>query len=88
MLLQLPSPAWCARPPLLLRRRYSRGEVDGQLAPGAGPNSPFDQPFYLLLNLALGGWMTENTPPEVLRQTLATPQSLLVDWVRVHGLEW
>ena len=43
---------------------------------------PFDtgQPFFLILNLAVGGWFdTPHLPPEDLQ-----PQRLLVDYVRVY----
>jgi beta-glucanase (GH16 family) len=43
---------------------------------------PFDrgQPFFLILNLAVGGWFdTPNMPPENME-----PQRLLVDYVRVY----
>ena len=43
--------------------------------------APFDQPFYLLINLAVGGTFSGNP-------TAATvfPQSLYVDYVRVYEL--
>jgi beta-glucanase (GH16 family) len=43
---------------------------------------PFDRghPFYLILNLAVGGWFDPgHPPPEDM-----SPQRLLVDWVRVY----
>ena len=43
---------------------------------------PFDHghPFFLILNLAVGGWFDQgHTPPEDMK-----PQRLLVDWVRVY----
>lgn len=47
----------------------------------AHPHAPFDQPFYLLLNLAVGGqWAHE--PPE----TTEYPMQLVVDYVRVYDL--
>jgi beta-glucanase (GH16 family) len=40
----------------------------------------FDQPFFLLLNVAVGGrWV--GAPDE----STVFPQTMLVDWVRVHG---
>jgi len=48
----------------------------------SGPNpfaAPFDRPFHLILNLAIGGnWPG---PPDA---TTAFPQSLIVDYVRVY----
>ena len=44
---------------------------------------PFDQPFHLLLNLAVGGdWGGKEGVDEA-----AFPQRLEVDWVRVYALE-
>jgi beta-glucanase (GH16 family) len=61
--------------------------VDGVLFQTAEPTSgeepaywPFDEghTFYLILNLAVGGWFDEpHLPPEDL-----TPQRLYVDYVR------
>lgn len=64
-------------------------------SPNAGPNSPFDQPFHILLNLAVGG----NWPSAIYQSTFGkmmniadvqqslgtTGKSLMVDWVRVCG---
>lgn len=51
----------------------------------AAPNAPFDKPFHLLLNMAVGGnfpWV----PPEATAATLAAgPKHMWVDWVRVSG---
>lgn len=52
--------------------------------PSAGaPEWPFDQPFHLLLNIAVGGtWGgAQGVDPEVF------PQQLVVDYVRVYRLE-
>ena len=50
------------------------------------------QPFHILLNLALGSEATGFTQQdgvgiteEQLRATLAQPQAMLVDYVRVYG---
>ena len=40
---------------------------------------PFDHPFYLLLNLAVGGYWPG--PPDA---TTHFPAKMLVDWVRVY----
>ncbi|PJA74427.1 glycosyl hydrolase family 16 [bacterium CG_4_9_14_3_um_filter_65_15] len=46
----------------------------------AGTNWVFDHPFFLLLNLAVGGdWVG---PPDI---TTEFPQTMLVDYVRVYG---
>lgn len=64
------------------------GALPGWHTSGAGPSSPhapFDVPFHLLLNLAVGGnfpWVD----PSVVAQTLASgPRCMYVDWVRVYG---
>lgn len=44
------------------------------------PLAPFDQPFYLALNLAVGGYFPGNpTQPQVF------PASLQVDWIRIYN---
>ncbi|KAL4422942.1 hypothetical protein ABPG75_009139 [Micractinium tetrahymenae] len=65
--------------------------------PGAGANSPFDRPFHLLLNLALGSEASEFTTEggvgiteaqlqvrERLADPAGNPAQLVVDWVRVY----
>lgn len=47
------------------------------------PNAPFDQNFYLMLNLAVGGKLPETNN----RQTFdpaSFPAEMLIDWVRVY----
>ncbi len=64
-----------------------RWYVDGELyqtqtkwsSSGAAFPAPFDQPFYLLINLAVGGGWPG--PPD---DKTAFPQKLLVDYVRVY----
>jgi beta-glucanase (GH16 family) len=47
--------------------------------PDAPPTAPFDQPFYLLLNVAVGGnW------PGYPNETSEFPQRMEVDYVRVY----
>jgi beta-glucanase (GH16 family) len=41
---------------------------------------PFDRPYYLLLNLAMGGVLGGDVPED-----LAYPQELVVDWIRVYA---
>lgn len=61
--------------------------VDGYVYHSATPDDlppgtewVFDHPFFLLLNVAVGGrWVGD--PDE----TTEFPQTMLVDWVRVHG---
>ena len=40
----------------------------------------FDRPFYLILNLAIGGVLGGEVP-----DSLTFPQELVVDWVRVYA---
>lgn len=44
----------------------------------SGTQWPFDQPFYIILDQALGG----NWPGSVNKSDL--PQQMIVDWVRVY----
>lgn len=50
------------------------------------PNAPFDQPFYLMLNLAVGGRLsTTNNSEGIAPDTF--PTEVQVDWVRVYECE-
>ena len=46
---------------------------------GADPTQwPFDQPFYLMLDMQLGGaWVGEVDPADL-------PVQMIIDWVRVY----
>lgn len=58
---------------------YHNFEIDQA---GVGPENPFRQPYYLLINLALGGSWGGPVDDEFL------PQEYLIDYVRVHeGVE-
>ncbi|MEM7740949.1 MAG: glycoside hydrolase family 16 protein [Pseudomonadota bacterium] len=46
------------------------------------PHAPFDQPFHLILNLAVGGNLSEKSNQRGFSQD-SFPTELLVDWVRV-----
>ena len=46
------------------------------------PNAPFDRPFHLIVNLAIGGNWPENTNARGV-STAGFPKRLEVDWVRV-----
>ncbi|PSC67752.1 glucan endo-1,3-beta-D-glucosidase [Micractinium conductrix] len=50
-----------------------------------GPDSPFDQPFHILLNLAVRSTSTAFTNKVAVGDTLASPKQMLVDYVRVYG---
>lgn len=47
------------------------------------PHAPFDRPFYLMLNLAVGGNLAENKNGRGF-DPAAFPASLLIDWVKVE----
>lgn len=47
------------------------------------PNAPFDQPFYIMANLAVGGkWPEESNEKGLAESSL--PNQLAIDWVRVY----
>lgn len=53
------------------------------LGAGAGKNAPFDQEFYIIMNLAVGGWFDGGlTPTEGV-----IPATMNVDYVRVYQEE-
>jgi len=63
-----------------------RWYVDGRLthqadggwsAPGGGPGAPFDQDFFITLNLQVGGWAGQVADAQL-------PARYEVDWVRVY----
>lgn len=47
------------------------------------PNAPFDKPFYLMLNLAVGGGLSEKNNAKGFDPN-SFPSELIVDWVRVY----
>ena len=50
------------------------------------PNAPFDQPFYLMANLAVGGaWPERDNEGGV--DASAFPSEFIIDWVRVYQCE-
>lgn len=52
----------------------------------SGDSAPFDQPFYLNLNLAVGGNLSEHQNAGGVNETIF-PAEMLVDWVRVEQCE-
>ncbi|GFR41213.1 hypothetical protein Agub_g1884, partial [Astrephomene gubernaculifera] len=49
--------------------------------------APFDQPFYLILNMAVGGnYPAEQTDGLVITDSKHAPYKFLIDWVRVYRL--
>ena len=64
----------------------TRDEWDSEAAPD-NPRAPFDQPFHLILNVAVDGGFFANTDQKADRlPDSAFPQVFLVDYVRVF--EW
>jgi beta-glucanase (GH16 family) len=59
-------------------RRMNEWSTTGSVTPGA----PFDQPFYLILNLAIGGKLAETRGIGGVRLD-GYPKRMEVDWVRV-----
>ena len=51
------------------------------------PNAPFDQDFYLMLNLAVGGGLSEDNNARGFEPD-NFPAELLVDWVRVYQCDF
>jgi len=47
------------------------------------PNAPFDQPFYLMFNLAVGGNLSVGQNEKIFDPS-SYPNALIVDWVRVY----
>jgi beta-glucanase (GH16 family) len=47
------------------------------------PNAPFDQPFYLMANLAVGGKWPEESNDKGLAQS-SLPNQFAIDWIRVY----
>lgn len=45
--------------------------------------APFDQPFYIMANLAIGGRLSENNNDKGVAAAV-TPAELLIDWVRIY----
>lgn len=56
--------------------------TDSPLADG-NPNAPFDQRFFLILNLAIGGHLAESRTLGGVRVE-GYPRQFLIDWVRVY----
>lgn len=59
----------------------------GAVSKDTHPNAPFDQDFYLMLNLAVGGQLPENANDRGF-QSASFPSEVLVDWVRVYQCEF
>jgi beta-glucanase (GH16 family) len=72
---------------------FLNGESYGSLTPDDwstsselgdnNPNAPFDRPFFLILNLAVGGHLAESHNEGGVDESVF-PQTFTVDWVRVY----
>lgn len=91
----MPQITWYADGTPFFRMRPRQSRNDGgwySSGPGAGRFSPFDKPFHLLLNLALGSEATTFTAVDGVGVTEAQLQvslnggaTMRVDYVRVYG---
>jgi beta-glucanase (GH16 family) len=69
---------WLVDGRIYAERKASEWSTTGSKAPGA----PFDQPFHLILNLAIGGKLPEGRGLGGVRND-GYPKRMEVDWVRV-----
>lgn len=49
----------------------------------ANPVAPFDQPFYIMANLAIGGGLSERNNDKGVAENVA-PAEFLIDWIRIY----
>ena len=64
-------------------RRYAERRIGEWSTPASNdPHAPFDQPFHLILNLAIGGHLAEERNSRGVTTT-GFPRTMTVDWVRV-----
>ena len=59
----------------------------GNVSKETHPNAPFDQDFYLMLNLAVGGGLSEDNNDRGFNAD-SFPAEVLVDWVRVYQCDY
>ena len=59
--------------------------VDGNLwETDSGLSAPFNQPFFFIMNLAVGGNYVGNPSVAAIKAGTAFPQAMQVDYVRVY----
>ena len=73
---------WFVNDELFMRLDHDDWYTDAPEAEGR-TYAPFDQPFYLMLNLAVGGNLPETSNGAGFDET-SFPAELLVDWVKVE----
>jgi beta-glucanase (GH16 family) len=76
-----------------LMRFYLDGKKYWELRPGdwetasplakGNPDAPFDQPFYLMANLAIGGKLSEDNNDKGVAKDVV-PAAFAIDWIRVY----
>jgi len=49
----------------------------------SNPVAPFDQPFYIMTNLAIGGGLSEKNNDKGVASNV-TPSAFLIDWIRIY----
>lgn len=68
------------------QKYWERTDADWETASRLGksnPIAPFDQPFYIMANLAFGGGLAERNNDKGVA-TNVTPAALLIDWIRIY----
>jgi beta-glucanase (GH16 family) len=51
---------------------------------GGNPDAPFDQPFYTMANLAIGGKLSETNDNKGLADGVV-PAEFAIDWIRIYN---
>ena len=72
---------------VLFQTRQSNEWFTDAVSKAENPNAPFDQDFYLILNLAVGGNYPENTNEQSFNPN-SFPNQILIDWVRVYQCDF
>jgi beta-glucanase (GH16 family) len=52
----------------------------------SNPVAPFDQPFYIMANLAIGGGLSEKNNDKGVAANV-TPAEFMIDWIRIYQCE-
>ena len=60
--------------------------VDGVTYETQGSESPFNQPFFFIMNVAVGGNYVSNPTVAAIEAGATFPQQMLVDYVRIYEL--
>lgn len=62
--------------------KYASVSKWSSFTPGITYPQPFDQPFYLLVNLAVGGWFDQEAQGDIDENAL--PAEFLIDYIKVY----